>query len=80
MLHCRMVCEAILYCERLNFENEIFFVSSFQLIRRIISLVDYKGVRDCLKIIIEKILIIPQNMNVSIYPQLDIMYQVILIR
>lgn len=49
VLSARMICEQLMSCEQLNFRNELFFVESFKLIKRLIGGVDYKGVREIMK-------------------------------
>jgi mediator of RNA polymerase II transcription subunit 23 len=49
-----MVCECILSCEKLQYQQEDFWVESFRLIRKIIGGVDYKGVREIMKVIFEE--------------------------
>lgn len=66
----RMVCEQILSCDRLIFQNKNFWIESFQLIRKIISHVDYKGVREIMKGCRDKIQSFPYNINLSIMPQM----------
>lgn len=74
----RIVCEAIFTSEKLVYQNETFWCNSFALVRKIISNVDYKGVRDLLKLILDKVNQIPSDCNVSILRQLNEMYKVIL--
>lgn len=63
----RLVCETLLKCESLVYQNEDFWCQSFMLIDRIISGVDYKGVRDLLKAILDKVQSIPSSFNVSVF-------------
>ena len=72
----RGVCKAILTCKYLDITNEAFFCAALELINRIISLVDYKGVRDLIQFMVEKVNSLPINANVSILPQLDSMHKV----
>ena len=72
----RVVCEAILTCDKLEYDNEVFWCHSFFLIHKIISGVDYKGVRDQLKIMLDKVHSIPCNTNISGLAQLSAMYKV----
>lgn len=71
-----MVCEALLTSDKLHYQNETFWCNAFGLIQKIISSVEYKGVRDLLKIILDKVSQIPYKANVSILKQLNILYQV----
>lgn len=72
-----MVCEQILSCDRLIYQNKNFWIESFQLIRKIISLVDYKGVREIMKGCRDKIQSFPYNINLSIMPQMKAVENVI---
>lgn len=66
----RMVCEQILSCDRLVYQNKNFWIESFQLIRKIINGVDYKGVREVMKGCRDKIQSFPYNINLSVMPQM----------
>lgn len=46
----RMLCDCILTNEKLIYQNADFWIESFNLIRRIIGGVDYKGVREIMKV------------------------------
>ncbi|XP_034947212.1 mediator of RNA polymerase II transcription subunit 23 [Chelonus insularis] len=70
VLPARMVSESILNCEKLVYELQDFWVECFTLIRKIISGVDYKGVREIMKSCIEKAQTIPAKLNASVQPQL----------
>lgn len=65
-----MVCEQILLCESLVYQNKNFWIECFQLIRKIIGGVDYKGVREIMKGCRDKIQTFPHNINQSILPQM----------
>jgi hypothetical protein len=45
-----MVCESILNCDKLVFERKDFWLLSFELISKWIHSVDYKGVREIMKV------------------------------
>ncbi|XP_015787237.1 mediator of RNA polymerase II transcription subunit 23 [Tetranychus urticae] len=77
LLSAKSVCEAILNCEHLHINKQIFFCQSFELIHRVISQVDYKGVRDIIRFMIEKIHTIPIEANIAMLPQLDVMRKVL---
>jgi len=47
---CRLVCESLLESEKLVYKNAKFWISSFVLMRKIITDVDYKGVREIMKV------------------------------
>lgn len=65
-----MVSEQLLSCEHLVFTNKTFWIETFSLIRKILSGVDYKGVREIMKGCRDKIQSFPQNINLSLTPQL----------
>lgn len=44
------MCECILSSDKLQYKNEDFWIKSFQLVRKIIGGVDYKGVREIMKV------------------------------
>lgn len=46
----RLVCESILACEKLQLSQQDFWVQCFHLMRKIIGAVDYKGVREVMKV------------------------------
>lgn len=48
-----MISEALLESDRLVIRNSKFWINSFVLIRKIIGRVDYKGVREIMKVYIE---------------------------
>ncbi|GFU50841.1 mediator of RNA polymerase II transcription subunit 23 [Trichonephila clavipes] len=66
----RLVCETLLKCESLVYHNEDFWCFSFMLINKIISGIDYKGVRDLLKTILDKAQGIKSAVNVAVMNQL----------
>lgn len=68
------VCEALLCCDRLDYHNQNSWMRSFQLISEILPNVDYKGVRDILKNVLEIIYSLPERFDISIIPQLDTLY------
>ncbi|CAG2056360.1 unnamed protein product [Timema podura] len=70
ILPARMVCECILACEKLQYLQGDFWVECFNLIRRIIGGVDYKGVREIMKGCRERAQTIPSILNASVLPQL----------
>lgn len=45
-----MLCDCILASEKLVYENADYWIECFNLIRRIIGGVDYKGVREIMKV------------------------------
>nr|XP_042903708.1 mediator of RNA polymerase II transcription subunit 23 [Parasteatoda tepidariorum] len=66
----RLVCELILKCDYLVYLNEDFWCLSFMLIDKIISGIDYKGVRDLLKTMLDKAHTIKPANNVAVMNQL----------
>ncbi|GIY39674.1 mediator of RNA polymerase II transcription subunit 23 [Caerostris darwini] len=65
----RLVCETLLKCESLVYTNEDFWCFSFTLIDKIISKIDYKGVRDLLKTILDKAQGMKSSNNVAVMNQ-----------
>lgn len=57
----RQVCDAVLTSDYLKPDRTSFWVASFGLVRRIIGGVDYKGVREIMKICIDKVLAMPKG-------------------
>lgn len=45
-----MICEALLESDRLIIKNPKFWIHSFVLIKKVIARVDYKGVREIMKV------------------------------
>lgn len=72
-----MVCEQILLCEQLTYHNKNFWIECFQLIRKIITAVDYKGVREIMKGCRDKIQTFPYHINQSVLQQVLAVEQVI---
>ncbi|XP_066992222.1 mediator of RNA polymerase II transcription subunit 23 isoform X2 [Anabrus simplex] len=77
ILPARMVCECILACEKMQYQQGDFWIECFRLIRRIIGGVDYKGVREIMKGCREKAQGIPTRLNASVIPQLKALEDVI---
>lgn len=73
----RAVCEQLLSNEKLDYKNQLFFVESFKLIKRLIGGVDYKGVREIMKGCREKANSFPNAFPTSILPQLMSVYDVL---
>lgn len=73
----RVVCEQLLSSEKLDFKNELFFVESFKLIKRLIGGVDYKGVREIMKECRKKANSFPPEFSTSLLPQLMSVYDVL---
>ncbi|CAG01794.1 unnamed protein product [Tetraodon nigroviridis] len=66
----RMVCAALISSDSLEWERTQLWALTFKLIRKIIGGVDYKGVRDLLKAVLDKIQTIPTTVSSSIVQQL----------
>ncbi|XP_065256408.1 mediator of RNA polymerase II transcription subunit 23 isoform X6 [Emys orbicularis] len=66
----RMVCESLINSDTLEWERTQLWALTFKLVRKIIGGVDYKGVRDLLKVILEKILTIPNTVSSAVVQQL----------
>ncbi|KAG8123844.1 putative Mediator of RNA polymerase II transcription subunit 23-like protein [Naja naja] len=66
----RMVCESLLNSDNLEWERTQLWSLTFKLVQKIIGGVDYKGVRDLLKAILEKILTIPNTVSSAVVQQL----------
>uniref|UniRef100_M3ZY67 Mediator of RNA polymerase II transcription subunit 23 n=1 Tax=Xiphophorus maculatus TaxID=8083 RepID=M3ZY67_XIPMA len=66
----RMVCVALISSESLEWERTRLWALTFKLIRKIIGGVDYKGVRDLLKAVLDKIQTIPITVSSAIVQQL----------
>lgn len=49
-LGARLVCDTIITSDKLNYGNQNFWVECFKLLRRIIDMVEYKGVREIMKV------------------------------
>ncbi|KAK7495937.1 hypothetical protein BaRGS_00012927 [Batillaria attramentaria] len=73
----KSICDALLSHEDLNLDHPLHWNATFKTIRRIIGGVDYKGVRDMLKIFLEKSLEVNQVQSVSVLPQIDAITQTI---
>lgn len=69
LLPSRLVCETLLNCEQLTYHNEDFWCQGFDVIFHIIGHVDYKGVRELLKMVLDKVLFIPDKFNIALTPQ-----------
>lgn len=70
----KAVCEALLSSENLDHHNQNSWMRSFGCIEEILPTVDYKGVRDILKYVLEIIYLLPERFDTAIIPQLDTLY------
>ncbi|CAH1789085.1 unnamed protein product [Owenia fusiformis] len=75
----KLVCEIILACEQLTLANVETWCQMFALMHNIIGGVDYKGCRDLLKVILEKLSNIPQSDNISIFRGIEALKKVVLL-
>uniref|UniRef100_A0A671RGY3 Mediator of RNA polymerase II transcription subunit 23 n=1 Tax=Sinocyclocheilus anshuiensis TaxID=1608454 RepID=A0A671RGY3_9TELE len=66
----RMVCQALMSSDSLEWERTQLWALTFKLIRKIIGGVDYKGVRDLLKAVMDKIQTVPNFMSSAVVQQL----------
>ncbi|CAH0390346.1 unnamed protein product [Bemisia tabaci] len=77
VLSARMVCECILMSEKLVYTNDDYWIRCFQLIRKIIGGVDYKGVREIMRGCCEKAQTFPENLTAAVLPQLKALTNVL---
>lgn len=70
----KAVCIALLSRDHLDYYNQNSWLRSFALISDILPTIDYKGVRDILKLVLEIIYSLPEKFDIAIIPQLDILY------
>ncbi|XP_006823274.1 mediator of RNA polymerase II transcription subunit 23-like [Saccoglossus kowalevskii] len=73
----KLICDALLKCSKLDYNNSDLWYQTFVLIRKIIGSVDYKGCTDLLRTILERINSIPVNLNVSTLKQLEVAMKVV---
>lgn len=73
----RTVCEQIIASDRLTYKNKTFWIESFQLIRKILNGVDYKGVREIMKGCRDKIQTFPHNITADLVQQMRAVEEVI---
>ncbi|XP_058610919.1 mediator of RNA polymerase II transcription subunit 23 isoform X1 [Onychostoma macrolepis] len=66
----RMVCQALISSDSLEWDRTQLWALTFKLIRKIIGGVDYKGVRDLLKAVLDKIQTVPNFMSSAVVQQL----------
>ncbi|XP_012943009.1 mediator of RNA polymerase II transcription subunit 23 [Aplysia californica] len=73
----KSVCDALLSCDKLTFEEELHWVATFKLVRKIIGGVDYKGVRNLLKVVLEKCQLLNIVSNVSCLPLIKVVISLV---
>nr|XP_055042927.1 mediator of RNA polymerase II transcription subunit 23 isoform X2 [Misgurnus anguillicaudatus] len=66
----RMVCQALISSDSLEWERTQLWALTFKLIRKIIGGVDYKGVRDLLKAVMDKIQTVPNFVSSAVVQQM----------
>ncbi|OWR46814.1 mediator of RNA polymerase II transcription subunit 23 isoform X1 [Danaus plexippus] len=77
ILQARMLCDCILTSEKLVYKNSDYWIECFNLVRRVIGGVDYKGVREIMKGCREKAQTLPVRLNSSTMPQMRALCNVI---
>ncbi|CAH4038427.1 mediator of RNA polymerase II transcription subunit 23 isoform X1 [Pieris brassicae] len=77
VIQARMLCDSVLSCERLKYQNAEFWIECFNLMRRIIGGVDYKGVRDVMKGCRDKALTLPVKLSSSTMPQMKAVHNIL---
>ncbi|XP_070556294.1 mediator of RNA polymerase II transcription subunit 23-like isoform X2 [Ptychodera flava] len=73
----KLICDCLLKCDKLTYTNSDLWCQTFIVIRKVIGGVDYKGCRDLLRVILEKIQTIPVNLNISSLKQLEVATKVV---
>ncbi|KAF7988683.1 hypothetical protein HCN44_001256 [Aphidius gifuensis] len=76
ILPAKMICESIFACDKLTYDLPDFWIECFNLIRKIIGGVDYKGVREIMRYCIDKATTLPKKLNASVQPQLKVLENV----
>ncbi|XP_014671221.1 PREDICTED: mediator of RNA polymerase II transcription subunit 23-like [Priapulus caudatus] len=71
VVYAKLVCETILMSDKLQYQSSALWCQCFQLVRRIIGGVDYKGVRDMLKLLFSRLQNVPAVVNVAVLTQID---------
>ncbi|KAK0059322.1 mediator of RNA polymerase II transcription subunit 23-like isoform X2 [Biomphalaria pfeifferi] len=72
IVEAKSVCDALLTCDKLTVNEELHWVATFKLARKIIGGVDYKGVRDLLKIVLEKCQLLNNAHNIACLPLIKV--------
>lgn len=70
----KAVCEALLSGDNIDYQNQNYWMRSFEYITEILPTIDYKGVRDILKMVLEIIYLMPSSFDIALIPQLDTLY------
>ncbi|KAL4235920.1 Mediator of RNA polymerase II transcription subunit 23 [Mactra antiquata] len=74
-LQAKLICETLLDHDKMVYMNTKPYIRTFQLIRKIVGGVDYKGCRDILRMILHSHNI--ESQNVNILPQVESMMSVV---
>ncbi|KAL7298235.1 mediator of RNA polymerase II transcription subunit 23 [Trichogramma pretiosum] len=77
VLSARMVCECILSCDKLQYQNGEFWIKCFTVIRHIIGGVDYKGIRVIIKACRDRAHSLPTRLDASVQPQMKVLENLI---
>ncbi|GAB0092218.1 Mediator of RNA polymerase II transcription subunit 23 [Sergentomyia squamirostris] len=83
VLPARLLCEQILSCEKLMYQNQNFWIESLNLLKSSIATkrgtggVDYKGVREIMRGCREKAQTFPKSLNSSNLPQMLVLESII---
>lgn len=72
----KVVCLCLLMDENLIPDNDIFWVTAFGIIKKILTGVDYKGVREIMKMCLERARQLPTNLRRSQLHLVDALYEV----
>ncbi|CAG9771045.1 unnamed protein product [Ceutorhynchus assimilis] len=75
-LQARKACEFIITLDQLHYCNEHFWIYCFKLIKNVIELVEYKGVREIMKGCCEKAKVLPLRLKAGIQPQAQALFDV----
>ncbi|XP_065161273.1 mediator of RNA polymerase II transcription subunit 23 [Atheta coriaria] len=68
-LPARLTCETIVSYDKLTYQNQDFWLECFALLKRVIDLVEYKGVREIMKGCCERAKSLPKLLNAGLQPQ-----------
>lgn len=72
----KVICISLLTSKNLTPDNDIFWITAFGLIKKIVTGVDYKGVREIMKLCLEKAGRLPVNLRRSHLPLVEALYEV----
>ncbi|CAG0886018.1 unnamed protein product [Darwinula stevensoni] len=73
----RSLCEALLSADQLSYKSKEYWLGSFSLVKRMITNVEYKGVREIMKMAIEKSSCLPATLEESEVPQAKALYELV---